>query len=50
MALSAATRVPAQVVFAVVFAGALPRRGLLLGVGGGTLAYVVDDTPRSGYT
>jgi hypothetical protein len=40
MALSAATHVPAQVVFAVVFAGVLRRGGLLLGVAGGAAAYV----------
>ena len=40
MALSAATHVPAQVVFAAVFAAVLTRRGLLLGGAAGTLAYV----------
>jgi hypothetical protein len=39
MALSAATHVPAQVVFGVVFAGVLMRRGLILGAAAGTLAY-----------
>jgi hypothetical protein len=41
MALSAATHVPAQVVFAVVFAAVLTRRGLLIGGAAGTLAYLV---------
>jgi hypothetical protein len=40
MALSAATHVPAQVVFGIVFAGVLLRRGLVLGATAGTLAYV----------
>ena len=40
MALSAATHVPAQLAFAVVFAAVLTRRGLLLGAAAGTLAYV----------
>jgi hypothetical protein len=40
MALSAATHVPAQVVFGVVFAAVLLRRGLILGVAAGALAYV----------
>ena len=40
MALSAGAHVPAQIAFAVVFAGVLTRRGLLVGAGGGTLAYV----------
>jgi hypothetical protein len=40
MALGAATHVPAQVVFGIVFAGVLLRRGLLLGATAGTLAYV----------
>jgi hypothetical protein len=40
MALSAGAHVPAQIAFAVVFAGALSRRGLLAGASGGTLAYV----------
>jgi hypothetical protein len=40
MALSAATQVPAQVVFGVVFAGVLMRRGLILGVAAGSTAYV----------
>ena len=40
MALSAAAHVPAQIVFAVVFAALLTRRGLLLGGAAGTLAYV----------
>jgi hypothetical protein len=40
MALSAATHVPAQIAFAVVFAAVLPRRGLLIGAAAGTLAYV----------
>ena len=39
MALSAAAHVPAQVVFAAVFAAVLTRRGLLLGGAAGTLAY-----------
>jgi hypothetical protein len=39
MVLSAATHVPAQVVFAVVFAAVLTRRGLLVGGVAGTLAY-----------
>jgi hypothetical protein len=41
MALSAATHVFAQVVFGIVFAAALVRRGLILGGAAGTLAYVV---------
>ena len=40
MALSAATHVPAQVAFGVVFAGVLVRRGLLPGAAAGALAYV----------
>ncbi len=40
MALSAATHVPAQVAFAVVFAGVLIRRGLVPGAAAGALAYV----------
>lgn len=40
MALSAATHVPAQVVFAVVFAAVLARRGLLGAGTAGILAYV----------
>jgi hypothetical protein len=40
LALSAATHVPAQVAFAVTFAGVLTRRGLILGAAAGTLAYV----------
>jgi hypothetical protein len=40
MALSAATHVPAQVIFAVVFAAVLTRRGLLIGGAAGTLAYL----------
>jgi uncharacterized membrane protein YGL010W len=40
MALSAATHVPAQVVFGIVFAAVLIRRGLALGTIAGTLAYV----------
>jgi hypothetical protein len=41
MALRAATHVFAQVVFGIVFAAALVRRGLILGSAAGTLAYVV---------
>jgi hypothetical protein len=40
MAFSAATHVPAQVVFGVAFAGVLLRRGLILGAAAGTIAYV----------
>jgi hypothetical protein len=40
MALSAATHVPAQVLFGIVFAAALIRRGPALGTLAGTLAYV----------
>lgn len=40
VALSAATHVPAQVAFAVVFAAVLTRRGLLAGVAAGALAYL----------
>jgi hypothetical protein len=40
MALSAATHVPAQVVFGIVFAAVLIRRGLALGTVAGALAYV----------
>jgi len=40
MALSAATHVPAQVLFGLVFAGALMRRGLVVGVAAGSAAYV----------
>jgi uncharacterized protein with PIN domain len=40
MALSAATHVPAQVAFGIVFAAALIRRGLVFGAMAGTLAYV----------
>jgi hypothetical protein len=40
MALSAAAHVPAQAVFAIVFAAVLTRRGLLLGGTAGTLGYV----------
>jgi hypothetical protein len=52
MALSAATQVPAQVVFGVVFAGVLMRRGLILGAAAGTIAYVacsigVADVPAA---
>ena len=39
MALSAATHVPAQIAFAVVFAAGLRRRGPRFGLAGGTLAY-----------
>jgi hypothetical protein len=39
MALSAAAHVPAQVGFALVFAGLLPRRGLLLAAAAATIAY-----------
>jgi hypothetical protein len=50
MALSAATHVPAQIVFGVVFACVLVRRGLLLGAAAGILAYAgtslcLADTP-----
>jgi hypothetical protein len=40
MALSAATHVPAQVCFAVVFAAILARHGLLLGAASGAVAYL----------
>jgi hypothetical protein len=40
MALSAATHVPAQVVFGILFAAVLIRRGLALGTMAGALAYV----------
>lgn len=40
MALSAASHVPAQVAFALAFAGFLVRRGLLVGLGAGVVAYV----------
>jgi hypothetical protein len=40
MALSAATHVPAQVAFGIVFAAVLIRRGLALGTVAGALAYV----------
>jgi hypothetical protein len=40
MALSAATHVPAQVLFAAAFAAVLTRHGALLGGAAGTLAYV----------
>ena len=40
MALSAATHVPAQVVFGVVFAGVLMRGGSIIGVAAGTAAYI----------
>jgi hypothetical protein len=40
VALSAATHVPAQVVFGIVFAAVLIRRGLALGTIAGALAYV----------
>jgi hypothetical protein len=40
MALSAATHVPAQVLFGIVFAGVLVRRGLVVGVTAATAAYV----------
>jgi len=39
LALSAATHVPAQVVFGVVFAGVLVRRGLVVGAAAGAVAY-----------
>ncbi|HEY3188285.1 MAG TPA: hypothetical protein VGJ70_12480 [Solirubrobacteraceae bacterium] len=42
MALSAATHVPAQVVFGVVFAGVLMRRGVMFGATAGTAAYVAS--------
>jgi hypothetical protein len=52
MALSAATHAPAQVVFGVVFAAVLVRRGLLLGIAAGGLTYVacslvVADVPAA---
>jgi hypothetical protein len=40
MALSAASHVPAQIVFALAFAGVLVRRGLLLGAAAGAVGYV----------
>ncbi|MET0684842.1 MAG: hypothetical protein ABW060_05970 [Solirubrobacteraceae bacterium] len=40
MALSAAAHVPAQVLFGVVFAGVLLRRGLAAGLAAGTATYV----------
>ena len=42
MALSAATHVPAQVAFALAFAGVLVRRGLLAGLGAGVVAYLAS--------
>jgi len=48
MALSAAAHVPGQVVFAVVFAAVLTRRGLFLGAAAGTLAYVAFSLGISG--
>lgn len=42
MALSAGTHVPAQIAFAVVFAGVLPRRGVFAGGAGATVAYVAS--------
>jgi hypothetical protein len=48
MALSAAAHVPAQVVFAVAFAGVLPHRGLIAGAGAGTLAYVACSVALAG--
>jgi hypothetical protein len=52
MALSAATHVPAQAVFGVVFATVLTRRGLLPGAAAGALAYgacsiALADVPAS---
>ena len=52
MALSAATHVPAQVVFGVVFAAVLTRRGLILGAAAGAAAYIacsilVADVPAT---
>jgi hypothetical protein len=52
MALSAATHVPAQVVFGVVFAGVLLRRGPTIGAAAGSAAYVacsvlVADVPAA---
>jgi hypothetical protein len=52
MALSAATHVPAQVVFGVVFASVLMRRGPVIGAAAGTAAYVacsvlVADVPAA---
>jgi hypothetical protein len=52
MALSAATHVPAQVMFGVAFAGVLIRRGPVLGIAAGGLAYVacsiaVADVPAA---
>lgn len=41
LALSAATHVPAQVAFGVVFAKVLVRRGLVLGILGGSAAYAL---------
>jgi len=40
MALSAGTHVPAQIVFAVAFAGVLSRRGLLAGAAAAVVTYV----------
>jgi hypothetical protein len=48
MALSAAAHVPAQVVFAVVFAALLTRRGLLLGGAAGALAYLACSVVLAG--
>jgi hypothetical protein len=52
MALSAATHVPAQVGFGVVFAAVLTRHGLIVGAAAGTAAYVgcsllVADVPAA---
>ena len=48
MALSAATHIPAQVVFGIVFATVLTRRGLALGAVAGTFAYVVGSVALGG--
>jgi hypothetical protein len=48
MALSAATHVPAQIAFGIVFAAVLVRRGLVLGAAAGTLAYAAGALALTG--
>ena len=48
MALSAATHVPAQVAFAVAFAGVLTRHGLMRGAAAGVVAYVACSIALAG--
>src|SRR4051812_6542241 len=48
MALSAATHVPAQLAFAVIFAAVLTRRGLVLGFASGTGAYLACSAAIAG--